>query len=108
MGPFASPSKCEVCDLEPFKGRFTDTHGEVRCDRCGAAYYTRRDDGGPYCTMHDDWIPVARRYWEETRQKLPCGNYLVNVPGDLAEQSEKFFAWVDENNLRSEEKDGQG
>ena len=71
--------KCVVCDSD-LSFQWSDTHGVGVCWRCGMPYTVyhyegegderKRVDKPPAPAIFEEWIPVGRRYWEETKRRV--------------------------------------
>lgn len=92
---------CVICD-EPLSFRWTDRHGVGACLTCNAPvliyHYEgegderRRVDKPPEFTVAEEWIPIVRKYWQETHSRAPNG---CNIPGSSYEPCgyEEFERW---------------
>ena len=94
---------CIVCDQRP-TWAWTDTHGVAQCVHCGTPYRLyhyegdKRVEKAPECQALPAWVPLLRRYREETKHKIPGGfsfsaGYEVAQPDDF----EAFNAWCNKN-----------
>ena len=78
------PIQCAVCEGE-LSVRWTDTHGVAACGRCGLPYrlyhYENdvRVDKPPSIAVKESWLPLAREYWQETRQRVFPGAFDMGV-----------------------------
>ena len=99
---------CPVCD-EPLSFRWTDRHGIGACLTCNAPWkiYHYEGEGDdrhhvekpPECFILEEWIPVLRKYWEETKSRAPNA---CNIPGSRYEpctdvEFEKWHDWLAEH-----------
>ena len=98
---------CIVCDQKP-AWAWTDTHGIAQCIHCGTPYRifhyegegenSKRVDKAPACVVLPAWVPLLRRYREETKHMIPGGHsfspdYEVAKPDDF----EAFNSWCNRN-----------
>jgi len=92
--------KCEVCDNE-FVGTWTDFYGEQTCLTCGAPYQLLEPSGAkpgltyPCCCLKDEFIPILREYYQETKRRVRLGTFLLpdDYPG-LLEERKAFREWL--------------
>ncbi len=102
----ATPQRCVICDREPLWS-WTDTHGIAQC-QCGTPYrlyhyegegdQQKRVDKAPECCVMVSWVPLLRRYLEETGHKIPGGHsfaedYEIAKPADF----KAFNDWCAKN-----------
>jgi len=78
---------CTVCDSQ-LRFRWTDTSGVAVCVVCGAPYHILHydDDDGrvdkpPEFQLLPEWIPIARRYYAETKRMVDPGGFDVGFLG---------------------------
>lgn len=107
--------KCVVCDAEPLRFRWTDYAGEGECVECGCPYQIKwgseeetKEGAYPYCNLKEDFIPIAREHWEETKRRVPFGMYLRALSKEEQAARTLFIAWIDERHpgYRLESKEG--
>lgn len=99
--------KCDICKTEPISFRWTDTHGFGACIRCGCPYKLYHYEGpegqqhrvekSPELLLLPEWVPITRRYWEETHRNCDPGAY--NFPGSSYEVAsredfESYGSWM--------------
>jgi|SRR5689334_10112972 len=94
----ARDQKCAVCDSSPMIFQWSDYSGEAMCNRCGCTYQLKwgskqqKDEGKyPYLNLREDFVPLAREYWNERKTFVCYGVMLGPRPG-LAE----LHNWIDE------------
>ncbi|MFA5573071.1 MAG: hypothetical protein WDA42_08175 [Candidatus Bathyarchaeia archaeon] len=95
----AKNNTCVICDTTPVIYQWSDYHGEAMCSRCGCPYQLK---GGskeqeaegkyPYLNLREDFLPIAREYWEETKKFVCYGLMLGRAPGRA-----EFNEWYEEN-----------
>ena len=97
---------CVVCKSE-LQFQWTDTHGVAICCICGAPYrilhYSNDDDKKrvnkpPECQLRPEWIIIAQRYYNETKNMVDPGGFdfgiLSRHTGTYSGASEEDFkAW---------------
>lgn len=83
----AKGGNCRVCDNE-LSYQWSDYHGEAMCRHCGATYQLKggtkeqESEGNyPYFTLKEEFVPVAREYWQETKKFACYGTMLGPRPG---------------------------
>lgn len=80
---------CAICEDPRPHYRWTDTHGIAACGTCGAPYRiyhyedNRRVDRPPLLMLREEWVPLTRRYWQETQRNCDPGAF--NFPGSSYE-----------------------
>jgi len=96
--PSAQGNVCVVCGADPVTYQWSDRSGEAMCTQCGTPYQlkwgseTQETEGAyPYLLLRDEWVPVVKRYYEETGAFAGLGTML----GEPAPGYRTFFAWVD-------------
>jgi hypothetical protein len=84
--PSAQAQTCAVCGDSPMRFQWSDYHGEAMCCKCGCPYQlTAGSDQQvaegkyPYIRLREDFIPVAKEYWEETA-KFACYGIMMGGP----------------------------
>jgi hypothetical protein len=100
--------KCPICD-DDLSFRWTDTHGIGACLTCNTPvriyhYEGEGDDRHhvekpPGFIILEEWIPVLRKYWQETKSRAPNG---CNFPGSSYEpcgyeEFERWNKWCEEH-----------
>ncbi len=95
----AQEHTCVVCLESPTRFQWSDYSGEGMCQRCGTPYQLKwgsseqKTEGRyPYLSVKDEWVPVLRRYYEETG-KWVCHGMMLNGHPTRGE----FGQWVDDN-----------
>ena len=98
--PAAKHSACLVCDTPEPVYSWTDYHGEAYCTNCGTAYQLKAGDLAegetyPRPNFAPKWLPLLRRFWQETKSLNGCGMYMgfEDYPQQLAGRR-KFNEWV--------------
>jgi hypothetical protein len=97
--PSAHGQTCVTCGSCPMSFQWSDYSGEGMCRKCGTPYQLKwgseaqnAEGKYPYLNLNEKWVPIVRRYHEETGLWTYLGTG-VDRPG-LAE----FYRWVDANN----------
>jgi len=96
---------CPVCDTTDPGWSWTDTHGIAQCCGCGLPFklfhYDEKNvrvDLPPECIVTEAWLPLLRRFREETGCIIPGG---CSFPGgqELATEADAraFNAWCAKN-----------
>lgn len=74
---------CAVCDTPNTEFQWSDYHGEGMCRTCGCAYQLRggteemkQEDKYPYLNLRDEFVPLAREFWKETKRWVHYGTSL--------------------------------
>ena len=68
---------CKICDSKRLGFVWTDRHGVGACINCNNSYRIyhyendKRVDKPPECLVKEEWVPILRRYWEETKRRIP-------------------------------------
>lgn len=81
-----SDYQCPVCDKVNPAFQWTDTHGIAQCYTCGTPtrIYHYEDDNRvekpPVAVVRDEWIPLLRRYREDTGCIIPGGHSFTDNP----------------------------
>lgn len=96
----ARKQECVVCGAKPMAFQWSDYSGEAMCTLCGTPYQLKwgseeqKAEGHyPYLNLREEWVPVLRRYYQETGRFTCLGIMMGEKPG-LAE----FDKWVTKNN----------
>ena len=69
--------KCEICDAINPHFEWCDTHGIAVCSQCGNPYRLfhyegeKRVDKPPESLTKEEFKPIMRQYWEETKTRQP-------------------------------------
>lgn len=86
---------CQVCN-ESAGFNWSDLHGEGMCNRCGTPYNIKEK---PHqINIREEWIPVFKTYWEETREYMGMGQIVVWRDYPECERGRrKFYEWLDEH-----------
>lgn len=105
--------KCVICDTEKTGFQWSDTHGVGVCYQCGMPYTlyhyegegddSKRVDKEPTPAIREDWIPVGRRYWEETHRRVFPASYDMgflsgrdrSYSGATQDDCRSFNEWLD-------------
>lgn len=92
----AQNQKCVVCDAFPMRFQWSDVSGEAMCTQCGCAYQLKwggkkrdAENKYPYLNMKEEFIPIAREYWNEMQKFVYYGQMLGPAPG-----VEAFILWM--------------
>ena len=87
---------CPVCDESPPKYQWSDYSGQAMCMKCGCIFQLKwgtdeqkKEGNYPYMGLKEEWVPIAREYWQETGKWTCFGTMLGPRPG-----LDAFFAWV--------------
>ena len=71
---------CVVCEVYPVAYQWGDYSGEAMCCNCGCPYQLKwgsdqqtSEGKYPYLNLRDDFIPVAREYWNYAKQFVHYG-----------------------------------
>lgn len=87
---------CPVCDAIPVRYQWSDYSGEAMCIDCGTPFQLKwgnekqRDEGNyPYLNLADDWVPIVRAYYAETKRFTCLGMMLGDKPGMF-----EFVQWL--------------
>lgn len=89
---------CLVCDDPAPTYSWTDYSGEGYCVKCGTPYQLKwgKPEGRtyPYCDIRAEWIPLMRRFWQETGSPNGAGMFMSghDYP-DQMEGRKKFNKW---------------
>jgi len=94
--------RCEIC--QEYAGfNWSDYSGEAMCNRCGTPYQLiDREipkEELPKRKIKPEWIPVLKRYWEETHEYTGLGNISIS-PGaypECVKGRRLFNEWLDEH-----------
>ena len=103
---------CEICKQE-LLFQWSDTHGVGVCCNCGLPYTIfhyegirgseerRRVDKPPAVAIKAEWLPLAQRYWDETKRRVFPTSYDLGISrsgrsysGATMEDAELFGAWM--------------
>jgi hypothetical protein len=100
---------CAVCGT-PLAARWTDTHGVGACCTCGLPYRlyhyenNERVEKPPSVAVKDEWLPLAREYWTETKRRVFPGQFDMGVfrsrggrtySGATEDEMRDFDGWMD-------------
>ena len=95
----AQSQTCVVCDSYPMYFQWSDYSGEAMCQQCGCPYQLKwgsdeqkKEDKYPYLNLKKEFIPVARKYWNEKKKFVCYGTMLGPKPG-----MDDLVAWLKEN-----------
>ena len=79
---------CAVCETHPVLFQWSYYSGEAMCHNCGCPYQLKwgsdeqKADGRyPYLSLREDFLPIAREYWEETKAFVTYGIMLDGHQG---------------------------
>lgn len=89
---------CYVCEKENITVQWSDYSGEAMCTQCGAPYQLKwgteeqeKEGKYPYKNIKEEYRPILKEYWEETKKFVCYGKMLGLKPG-IAE----FHNWLEE------------
>lgn len=103
--------KCDLCN-GPLRFQWSDTHGVGVCCRCGLPYTIfhyegegdarQRVEKPPSVAIRDEWMPLTRRYWEETHRRVWPASYDMgflrdrgcSYSGATRDDLEQFDNWL--------------
>lgn len=78
---------CAVCENR-LGVQWTDTHGYAACITCGLPYQIffydedkKRVEKPMEIAIRPEWLPIGKRYWQETRHRVFPGCYDVGMSG---------------------------
>ena len=104
METIPKSTACDVCGDEKPTYSWSDFYGEGLCCQCGAPFQLKAPSGDnpdqeyPYCKIDDKWLPVFRRYWQETqRYNGSAGMFFVETPPHIRESRRLFHHWLEEH-----------
>jgi hypothetical protein len=113
---------CEICNSE-LAVRWSDTHGVGACITCGLPYTVlhyqddKPIDKAPEIAIKPEWIPIGKRYWEETKRRVFPGAYDMGIlggrestySGATREDMQNWEEWLEahEADLPKPEKGGE-
>lgn len=96
LEPAAQKQTCVVCGTSPMTFQWSDFSGEGMCTQCGCAYQLKwgsdkqKQVGNyPYCNIKDEWIPILKEYWNETKKFVTHGRMMGGAQG-----VDEFYNWV--------------
>ena len=74
---------CAVCNSSPVLFQWSDLSGEAMCHACGCPYQLKwgtdeqkAERKYPYLCLRDEFIPLAKEYWQETKAFVTYGTML--------------------------------
>jgi len=95
---------CAICGASPMTFQWSDYSGEAMCTQCGCPYQLkwgsdeqRREDSYPYLNLQDEFLPIAKEYWDENHKFVCYGLMMGPRPGmdELIEWAEKYHPeWI--------------
>ena len=99
---FSFEIKCLICAKQNTKVVYESTNaGEAYCSQCGCPYQMtggsreqRAEGRHPYCNLRNDFIPIARQFWRETRQFVL---YAAASEFQKKEGRAELAAWLKKN-----------
>ena len=99
--------KCAICE-STLRFKWSDTHGVAVCTTCGLPYRLyhyendERVDKPPSIAVTDEWMPIGRKYWQETRRRtFPAAYDFMNgrrgrtYSGASDDEIDKWNSWCD-------------
>ena len=109
--PASEKAKCEICKKD-LCFQWSDTHGVGVCVYCGLPYkiFFYEDEGdsrkrvekAPEVAVKEEWLPLARKYYDETKRRVfPCafdmgvGHGGRSYSGSTAEDVSEFNNWME-------------
>ena len=79
---------CVVCDADPMSFQWSDQNGQAMCMRCGTPYQIANGTDEqiekgeyPYLSLLPEWIPVVKKYYQETKRFTYLGAKFGEKPG---------------------------
>lgn len=79
---------CIVCGASPMTFQWGDYSGEAMCMQCGCPYQLKWggkkkevENKYPYLNLIENFIPIAKEYWNETHRFVCYGIMLGDRPG---------------------------
>lgn len=92
------PIYCVICNTAPIRYQWADFSGEAMCTVCGAPYQLKwgteeqeKEGAYPYLNIIDEWVPIIREYYEQTK-KFACHGRMMGSP---CPGLKEFFDWID-------------
>lgn len=105
MEDSAENQTCAICGASPMRFQWSDLSGEAMCTKCGCPYKLKwgtdeqKEEGNyPYLNLKEEFIPIAKEYWEETHKFVCYGWMLGQRPGTkelLNWMKEHYPDWVE-------------
>ena len=94
---------CLVCDTPSPSYSWTDYSGEAYCTKCGSNYQLKwgelaEGETYPRPNFAAKWLPLLRRFWQETKSLNGCGTYMPpmnDYPRQLAGRY-AFNEWAEQ------------
>lgn len=79
---------CAVCGTYPVLFQWSDYAGEAMCHTCGCPYQLKwgseeqeAEGKYPYLRLREEFLPVAREYWQEKKAFVTYGIMLDGHQG---------------------------
>ena len=79
---------CAVCDTQHTSFQWSDYSGEGMCRTCGCTYQLKwggeemeKEGKYPYMTLREDFVPIAREYWNTTKKWVHYGSSISRNDG---------------------------
>ena len=95
----AQNQTCIICGTSPMGFQWSDYSGEAMCRQCGCVYQLKwgndkqtKEGKYPYCNVKDEYIPILKEYWEQTK-KWVCHGMMMNGH----KTKEEFNKWMKAN-----------
>lgn len=95
----AQNQTCAVCGTSPMTFQWSDYSGEGMCTKCGCPYQLKwgstkmQEEGNyPYLNMNDEFLPIAKEYWEETKWFVCYGMKFGSRPS-----MSELNKWIESN-----------
>lgn len=101
--------ECELCKSD-LSFQWSDTHGVGACTTCGLPHtilhYEDKKliDKDPEVAIQLDWLPIGKKYWEETKRRaFPAAYDFMRMrngysySGATEEECELWEEWLDKH-----------
>jgi len=95
----AANQTCAICGSSPMRFQWSDYSGEAMCTQCGCPYQLKwgsdekqTKNKYPYLNLNDEFLPVAKEYWNETKKFVCYGVMIGPLPG-----YSEMVEWVKEH-----------
>ena len=113
LEPSAKLQRCVVCGHFPMQFQWSDFSGEGMCIQCGCSYQLKwgspkhlEEGNYPYLNLQEEFIPIAKEYWETHHSFVCYGTMLGPRPGMAS-----LVAWLQKHHpywmLENKERKGK-
>jgi hypothetical protein len=92
----AQNQTCALCGAFPMRFQWSDYSYEAMCTQCGCPYQLRegtdeqkKENKYPYLKFNQEFLSVAKTYWQEQGEFVCYGWMLGSQPG-----MNKLIAWL--------------